>query len=555
MLNHSSNNHNENHIDHKIIRDQISEWKKYIKAEEAILEVTTVLLKHKIICFDDIEQLKHEKGRNFLNENKFITSSILCNMFNKFGDNPEGYIVILNRTHKKYLKYIRDKGDSYYDDAKEPSEKELQLFKEQRLLCRLAANNDANDDNIISIIKLEKLIDKELLHSLFRLLEWQEQNFNYYFAEQENKDNYRNNVIKQYEVNISTLRNNIYKTCELIKLLNQQLGIPKLTLIQSPNHLYNGTKGLKQNKKLIDFAVQSSDFVVMKLLFKNIAPEIYLELEKEIAVEDQKNAIQSYVVQNSEEIIAYISGEKLKKTEDIIFSAFRALAIKAFQLQEVDSPDRKVIVKTSDFFRLCNLKNRKEGGYDTNQKTKIKELLKQESNLLKPIFYENGKSFVVTSFIKYLYWNNDNTITFEIDSMFFVNKEDGLSFFCEDIEGRNRLTSEMPNSEAAYKLHKYFSYALKSPIQEFNVTLLLQKSGLIESYNSKHQNRALNKLQQILDTMFKLNTIIKDKPIRIASASDNLGKYKIVNSRYKEIKAIEQKCKKKLKTSKLKLLV
>jgi len=548
MLNGNNySNPKEKQADPKIIRDQINKFTAQIRLAEKELQVIRYLLENKITNYDDVKLIKSEKVKRFLEINKYIIYNkflrmMPCNV-HQIIDNCIFILPPNILTNIDFKEIPKEKREYRQEFTEEEKIENLEYIK------KLALDNHIQPpkENDLSIFK-----GSEWLYYLVGILH---KNYQSYANLQKNSFEFHQRVTECYRSDITKLEQNIYETSQLLIILKQQLETPRIFLIQSPNHLYNGTKGLKQNKKLIDFAVQSSDFVVMKLLFKNIAPEIYLELEKEIAVEDQKNAIQSYVIQNSEEIIAYISGEKLKKIEDIIFSAFRALAIKAFQLKEVDSPDRKITVKTSDFFRLCNLKNRKGGGYDTNQKTKIKELLKQESNLLKPIFYENGKSFVVTSFIKYLYWNNDNTITFEIDSMFFVNREDGLSFFCEDIEGRNRLTSEMPNSEAAYKLHKYFSYALKSPTQEFNVTLLLQKSGLIESYNSKHQNRALEDLQKILDTMFEVNTIIKDKPIRIASASDNLGKYKIVNSRYKEIKAIEQQSKKKGKKPKLKLIV
>jgi hypothetical protein len=557
MLNHGSNNHNENQVDLKFVRDKIQTLSEKLEAITKISNITKTLLKHKITSYNDSEYINCSYDRRILQDNKYIIHSLLFQALGK------------SIKQKDYIEVIHNDNFKKNTSIKEPTNNDLKKIAKQIYIFDYIISYDIylhHEAYILTRISDESckdLVTPQLEYSdyqfygrdLYFLYELQYIDYQSYISSNKNSIKLLQTITRYYQSTITKLKEYTNEISQLLIILKQQLEIPSLTLIQSPNHLYSSTKGLKQNKKLIDFATQSSDFAVIKLLFKNIAPEIYVELEKEIAAEDKRNAIQSYITQNSEEIIDYISGEKLKKTEDIIFSAFRALAIKAFQLQEVDSPDRKITVKTSDFFRLCNLKNRKEGGYDTNQKTKIKELLKQESNLLKPIFYENGKSFVVTSFIKYLYWNNDNTITFEIDSMFFVNKEDGLSFFCEDIEGRNRLTSEMPNSDPAYKLHKYFSYALKSPTQEFNVTLLLQKSGLIESYNKGQRKRALDDLQKILNTMFEVNTITKDKPIRIASASDNLGKYKIVNSRYKEIKAIEQQSKKERKKSKLKLIV
>ncbi len=359
-----------------------------------------------------------------------------------------------------------------------------------------------------------------------------------------------------YQKNITALKKELKEIRNKIRVLkDSNKNFLQLSLLQSPNHIYNGVRGLEQKKQLSKAFGNHLNLGAITLAFKHTNPELYHEIESLDSIENKKKKVSTYIQENSEKIISYIIGAKLNKREDIIFSTLRALAVKAFQNGIVDSPDRKITIKTTAFYTLCNLTKATEGGYDTKEKRKIKDLLlNPESNLLKPIFYGKDNTFVVTSFIKYLCWNNESTITFEIDGMFFVNGEKGLSYFYEDLEGRNRLISKMPRSDAAYKLHKYLSYSLKSVKQDFNITTLLEESGLINSYNKGQKNRALEELQKTLECMFEEKTIIKNHPMRLSSGSDNKGKYCLVNLRYNEIQLSKKIKKNKVKQNKKKLI-
>ena len=377
----------------------------------------------------------------------------------------------------------------------------------------LSQDNNLNEFQIDEMKRLRReqankithaeALNKYYIHEIIHFNEGIKEEYIRNLSEQQVLAHYQRNIDKLHE-ELDQINNSIFH------IKNKNSG-SQLSLLQSPSHLYSGTQGLEKKEKLSKvFNTNNIDFNTINLMFKHTAPDVYHKIEESKEKESKQHTIIKYIKENQEQILNYIIGAKLNKLEDMIFNAFRFLAIKAYQLGQVDSPDRKITIKTSDLYKLCNITQKKRGGYDTKQKRNIKESLRQESNLLKRLFYEIDESFITTSFIKYLYWNNDNTVTFEIDSMFFVNEEN-LSYFFEDIEGRNRLISRMPKSKSAYILHKYLSYSFKSAKQEFNVNTLLEQSGLIKSYY-KHPERTLQNLQKILDIMFEEKTIIKDKP-------------------------------------------
>ena len=428
-------------------------------------------------------------------------------------------------------------------------------------------NSIPENSRLVEIQKLRKEQADKITHT--EALNIYYKNEIHLFNEEIKKEYLRNlsrqEVHVHYQRNIDKLYEDLEQISNLIFQIQNKNSGSQLSLLQSPSHLYSGTQGLEKKEKLSKvFNTNNIDFNAIHLMFKHTAPDVYHKIEESKENESNQHTIKNYIKENQEQILNYIIGAKLNNLEDMIFNAFRFLAIRVYQLGQVDLPYRKITIKTSDLYKLCNVTQKtrsvydtkrgvydtKLDGYDTRQKRKIKEYLKQESNLLKRLFYEIDNSFITTSFIKYLYWNDDNTVTFEIDSMFFVNEEN-LSYFSEDIEGRNRLISRMPTSKPAYILHKYLSYSLKSAKQEFNVNTLLEQSGLNKSYDN-HPERTLQNLQKILDVMFEEKTIIKDKPTIIFSGSDAKGKYCLVNLKYQEIKIAKRE---KKKNKKIKLAV
>lgn len=564
MLIHSNNNHNENQIDPKIIRDQLSEWKKYIKAEEEILEVTNILLKHKIISFDDVEQLKHDQDRNFLNENKYITHSILCDTFRQFGDNPEGYINILSRTHKSILKDIRDKGDSYYDNIIDPSNEELGLFKRQYLSFRLASHGNISKNDatsVASIIESKKLIvEKELLSGLVGLSKWEKQNFNCYFAEQENKENYRNNVIKQYEVNINILKDNIYKTYELIKLLEQQLQTPRLYLVvPTPNHY---PKAINKKQKGILKELDKKDQEAKALLKQKILGDTDLTQEQKNDYIEKINAPSTNPLF---ELDRYL-GNKLEPKVNLVLRAIRAIVFDAVQSKKVESHHHPIKFSTNRLYELCgvclitdNKKNKK--WYHPEQTKSIINIITR-SSLTEKILVKNEFDKIIksTSFILEATFHSNKVeikknrkkellsesitqeqithITIKISDFLFANHINQLeNSYLQDIEGYIRfkkLNKTTIGNQLFLWLEIYLSRIDK--LKEINFKTLIKELILEERY--KHSPKEVkNNIERTLNDMIKANTLIKDYKLVIGAVGQE--KYVFTNARYIEKPKLE----------------
>ena len=240
-----------------------------------------------------------------------------------------------------------------------------------------------------------------------------------------------------------------------------------------------------------------------------------------------------------------LDGEKFNILKDKAFCSLRFKAVEAFERGLVVSPSAKITCKPSDIYKLSGVNY--NNGYDTKQRLAIKDAItnqygtNQYGNLRKCIHIEypqkhkDGNAILSTNFIKYLDWNDEkDSVIYEIDSIFFVNvpNEPTKKYWTDDIEGRNRFMSSFKKgfqNENAYRLHKYLSSSLrkKNGIQEYNVLTLLEHSGLITDFNNRKKTLALSKLQKYLEKMHEHETLIKNKPIRVNSKSDQYGKYEL----------------------------
>ena len=283
------------------------------------------------------------------------------------------------------------------------------------------------------------------------------------------------------------------------------------------------------------YNTKQNDVEDLIIILQSIAPHIY---NNKLA-DYSREKLENYILENSQEIITYIDGAKLTILEDRAFCAIRCLAVKAFDERLVESPDKKVTVKPSDIYKLSGVPYTKKKGYHPEQKLVIKNTLTDvKGNLRKPIHIEyeqkhrDGKAILSTNFIKYLHWNDEkNQVLFEIDSMFFVNipGQDSKDYWHDDVIGRVGYISTLEQgfkNERQYKLHKYLASCLRKKIS-FNVTTLLEQSGLINDYKLGNKKSALIKLQSYLDGFYNYGTLIKNKPIKIPSKSDTEGKYEL----------------------------
>lgn len=308
----------------------------------------------------------------------------------------------------------------------------------------------------------------------------------------------------------------------------------RLQELPTPRILTTISQGKEQNIKLGTYYKRSKLAIDdLTLFLKKFAPDIY----NEKLTSCTKQEIEKFILDNSEEIITYVNGANLNILEDRAFCALRHLAVEAVNKGIVETPDEKIRVTPSDVYKLAGIPYTQGKGYDTAQRLAIRgTITNSEGNLRKPIHIEipqnhkDGYAILSTSFIKYLKWEDEkDQIIYEIDSMFFVNFKDNPDYYPDDIIGRIRLMNSTDGgfrNIKLYKLHQYITSCLRNKAR-FNVTTLLERSGLIKEFNNRKKTEALSKLQQYLDLMYEQKTLLRNKAIKASSKSDKLGKYEL----------------------------
>lgn len=361
------------------------------------------------------------------------------------------------------------------------------------------------------------------------------------------KSQYISNLTNQelynhYQSEIAELNLELGYLRNIIKTLKENLDkIENSKLLATPNILPRIVEGKTKDMSLFDlYKTKQNDIKDLLIILQSVAPDIYNKL-----ADYRKEELESYILENSQEIITYIDGAKLTILEDRAFCSLRFCAVEDFEQGLVVSPSTKITRKLSDIYKLSGVHY--DNGYDTKQRRAIKDAITNpDGNLIKRIHIEysqihkDGNAILSTNFIKYIDWNDEkDQVTYEIDSMFFVNVPDKplKGHWSDDIEGRNRfITKSFKNgfqNICAYRLHRYIASSLRKKTknqdknQEYNVSTLLEHSGLITDFNRGSKTLALSKLQEYLDKMYEHETLIKNKPIRVNSKSDKYGKYKL----------------------------
>lgn len=355
------------------------------------------------------------------------------------------------------------------------------------------------------------------------------------------KSQYISNLTNQelynhYQSKIAELNLELGYIQNIIKTLKESLDKIEISkLLATPNILPRVVEGKTKDMSLFDlYKTKQNNVQDLLIMLEGFAPHIYNKL-----AHYRKEELEEYILENSQEIITYIDGAKLTILEDRAFCALRYLAVKAFDQGLVISPSVEITCKPSDIYKLSGVPYTKEKGYHTEQRLVIKNTLTdKEGNLRKSIHIEykqkhkDGNAILSTNFIKKIHWNDEkDQVIFEVDSMFFVNVPDQplKDHWPDDIIGRVGYISTLEQgfkNERQYKLHKYLASCLRIKIQ-FNVTTLLEQSGLINDYKLGKKKSALTKLQSYLDGMYEYGTLIKNKPIKVHSKSDPNGKYEL----------------------------
>lgn len=290
--------------------------------------------------------------------------------------------------------------------------------------------------------------------------------------------------------------------------------------LATPNDVKIASIGTKQTLKWLD--VDDNHKQKVKELLKSTAPEILQKLEDD---------------DNPNEIISHFIGIKLTKIELRILKTLRALVDRSFKLKEIQAYSHKVRIIRSDFYKEYGLKPRASGGYEDNQTKKIREVLfSGTSNLTKRIFFNNSqnKTVLVTAFVMKIEWEEKNNY-FEVmldDIIFVKDGVDKYSYYYEDLQGLNRLLELMPNSNAAFDIHGYLEYSVRLNVQEFGITKIAGANDGLPKRYQKHKKETENLIEEVLDNMVKVKTIISKWQKVIGK---NETKYLLTNIRQKEI--------------------
>ena len=485
----------------KSLNDYIKKCKQKISFLTLVNKVTTTLQQHSCKTIEDAK----EKA-NLIYEEPIINYCLP--QLDKINVKIED--LILPQPTKEEICEYRQKLIKYRE--------QLKKYKINR--ASFTAYLPSNIDSIPNYMLAEYYIDEQITSANRQMLN-DEQIHNYYsdFIKDNTKEINRNSEFLKI---LETIKKDIHET------LSKQL--------PTPNILSRVVEGKIKDMSLLDlYNTKQNDIEDLIIILQSIAPHIY---NNKLA-DYSREKLENYILENSQEIITYIDGAKLTILEDRAFCAIRCLAVKAFDERLVESPDKKVTVKPSDIYKLSGVPYTKEKGYHPEQKLVIKTTLTDvKGNLRKPIHIEyeqkhrDGKAILSTNFIKYLHWNDEkNQVLFEIDSMFFVNipGQDSKDYWHDDVIGRVGYISTLEQgfkNERQYKLHKYLASCLRKKIS-FNVTTLLEQSGLINDYKLGNKKSALIKLQSYLDGFYNYGTLIKNKPIKIPSKSDIEGKYEL----------------------------
>lgn len=450
-----------------VIKKEIGILKNHIKGIDKQIRITTALQNDNIKFPDEIHNISCKK-----------TKVLLTDM--------ENYIAVLDMLPKAPPKIIESKTFLLNSECDIDKITEEEVKEEYYNFARFKINKDANDEHEYKYI--QNLTNEQLNnHYNFKINSLDEQ--------------------KLHWQNILDALNKIIYQAESSKGL------------ATSNDLRAATMGAKKDIKWYNIGNEHRKKV--KELLKSTAPEILEKLEDD---------------ENSNEIISQFIGIKLKKKELRILKTIRGLVDRAYKLGEIQDYGHKVRIYTDDFYKEYGFKRRKEGGYDDNQTRSLREILfGSDSNLTKRIFFNDSENqrVLVTSFVLKIEWTEKNNY-FDVildDIIFVKDKADQYSYYYEDLKGFNRLLELMPNSDAAFNLHGYFEYSIKSKEQEFGLTKLLNHSGIIASYNNKQPTRTIKCIEKVLDNMVKANTLISGWQ---KTQGKNEIKYILTNIRYED---------------------
>lgn len=508
--------------------------KEQIKDIQYSLKVSQALKEYNIVDKEDLSDIQCDKTKKFLqNIGSDINNWLPRRSHKNFKEISIPYLQKDKATDTElstYLKELQKLGGKY--SINKPTSEQLESMKyiisHETIEVESLSYNDPEPqiDTLFQSVKYQvsQSVPNILAESYYYELKLHEANDNNWRKySSENKEILTKEQAQElYEGQINTLKKEIEVHEKLIELIQDVLfEVQKKKGVLRPNSYFNSQDPYAKELTIYELNnVKNNETRIFKLLEKE-APLEFAKLYE--AKENLEDIYQS--------IITFIIGKKLSKKASIALKAFTALVYKEYFYGKVDSLGCKATVKASDFWKLCNIPYQIKDGYDSRGKEAIKLVIQEE--LKKEIFYEDKKSFFITSFIHFFAWNDDGTFTFQIEDMFLVHKDSKeLSYYYSDLEGCNRLMTKMPQSDTAYWLHQYLEHSIKKDEHAFNFSLLIEHAGLAERYQVA-KNRTVDLLHKILDTMISEHTLIYKWEL-VPSKSDEEGKFILYNLRSKD---------------------
>lgn len=519
-------------------------FKGAIQHYEIAISIYEILLKNKIEFFEQIEQIKDEEAKNLIDTIGDRIHFLLPKF--EFEDYPEIIIPQLE-------------GIDYSQEQLEQHLEKLKVLAEQYGILKNRIENIENFNVVKTVIenyvenlnsKYNDVIQKRFLSNEYfyskiydktnkdiltciKLYEFWLDQINIKNRQEcisqgkpkilkEDFTHKYNECIKRFKEYLEEDRSYLQSINEIIYHNQQKKGILR------PNAYYNSQTPYKKEISINEISNLKNNQKKILNLLKKEAPEEYEKIRTCVNEADSQN---EDIKQVFNKTVSILIGKKLSRHASMAYKAICGLAYREFAYGNIKTLSDKIKIKTSSFWDLCNIK-KTSTGYDSRAKNIIRDAIANE--LKETIFYEDKKSFFITSFVFSFENEEDNTCTFRIEDMFLVAEyADEYSYYCCDIEGCNRLMDQTNNSEKAYWLHHYLEHSIKRGEQEFNISTLLKAAHLSDKYfKERKKKEAITKLNQILDAMISAHTLIY-KWECLPSNSDPAGKYILFNLRLK----------------------
>lgn len=518
-----------NSINPRIIKKQITELEGSKKGAELILAVKDILLKHRILSLNDIEQLKNREDQIFLNENRRMVESILYKKLERFSPNPKKFKEVRQQSFEQHV-------SCHYQQIR---------------------NNPKIVQDMQSRITAGELTGDQVL-DLLGFFEMNKQVINVYCASYvtspTDREKYYKNIVKAYEEEITEFKEDINQISLELSVLTQLLN-PQLKYFDQPTYhsLFNGIRR-KQKGNIVDIHKRQEE--------RDLLADLIMS-DESINDEEKASALQNISNANLEYEIGRWLGKKLNKHERRVLRVLRRIIYSLIQNKGITGAGKSVYeaeIALSRIYDEYGLVRRKSGSYDYKQTQKIqdtifgvstkglhqdilfkhKKVLKtrfilQVEKIIQEVTIENKKEEVIQE--------QCLGIRIAMPHFLFVSESDASSYYYQDTQGFKRFMAVegMSQSEAAFNIAEYLEWFLSSKLQErpLDLTTLLEEAGLQNRYKT-HPKEVLKTVKKILDNMVVSKYLIKRWELQNGKYGQE--QYNFANLRYELFIAGKSKC-------------